>query len=190
VSDSKGSVAGSVAVPRRTQEERSEETRGRLLDATIASLIDLGYARTTTTEVAKRAGLSRGAQLHHFPTKAELVVAAIGHLARSRTDELVAQVDALPQDPEDWVDAAIDLLWSTFRGPLFYAALELWVAARTDEELAKHLLPAERQLGREIMSRVVGLLPAVPDDGQWANFLRNLDELDYVLVEDFGGILL
>jgi len=66
---------------RQTNEARSARTRGKVLDATIDCLLELGYANTTTTLISERAGVSRGAQLHHFPTKAELVAAAVEHLA-------------------------------------------------------------------------------------------------------------
>ena len=119
---------------RRTQAERSATTRTRLLDATISCLHDLGYARTSTPEIARRAGLSRGAQLHHFPTKAELVTHAIEHLFGRRREEFLRAFRARPagQDP---AEAAIDILWSMVSGPTFYAWLELVVAARTDPEL-------------------------------------------------------
>jgi AcrR family transcriptional regulator len=120
--------------PRRTQEERSATTRARLLDATIDCLSELGYTNTTTTEIAKRAGLSRGAQLHHFPTKAELVTTAVDHLFTRRTDEFRAAFANLPSGINRTA-AAIDLLWSMVSGPTFYAWLELLVAARTDAEL-------------------------------------------------------
>src|SRR5687768_9891437 len=107
---------------RRTQEERSAETRGRLLDATIDCLIDLGYSATTTTVIAERAGLSRGAQLHHFPTKAELVSAAVEHLTRKIGEDLQKDVERLP-DNGDRVSAAVDLLWSRFSTPMFPAWL-------------------------------------------------------------------
>src|SRR5437762_2972866 len=97
--------------PRRTQEERSASTRVRLLDATIECLFELGYANTTTTEIARRAGLSRGAQLHHFPTKAELVITAVDHLFARRTAEFRAAFANLPAGV-DRAAAAIDLLWS------------------------------------------------------------------------------
>ena len=73
---------------RRTLAERSNETRGLLLDATIESLIDRGYRDTTTTDVVRRAGLTRGAQVYHFPRKIELVQAATLHLARKVREEL------------------------------------------------------------------------------------------------------
>src|SRR5687767_4439256 len=81
-------AASTAATHRRSQEERSAATRERLLDATVECLVDLGYAKTTTTEVVRRAGVSRGAQVHHFPTKADLVQNAVVHLASKRREEL------------------------------------------------------------------------------------------------------
>ncbi len=135
---------------RRTQEERSASTRARLLDATIECLIDLGYARTTTTVVCERAGLSRGAQLHHFPTKADLVIEAVAHLATRRAEEIRAERDCLA-GADDRVEAMLDLIWSSFSGPLFYAAMELWVAARTDPDLHTNLYRFERAVGRAML---------------------------------------
>lgn len=132
---------------RRTQEERSAETRARLLDATLECLIDVGYARTTTTMIADRAGVSRGAQVHHFPTKAALVLEAVAHLAARQADELRRRAAQLPAGG-DRLSGLLDLVWERFSGPLFYAALELWVAARTDAELHDSLYEFERNLGR------------------------------------------
>jgi AcrR family transcriptional regulator len=130
---------------RRTQAERSAATRSLLLDATIDSLVEVGYANTTTTGIAERAGVSRGAQMHHFPSKAELVASAVEHLARKRTEQVRGEAQRLPRN-RDRVKAALDLLWESHNGPLFNAALELWVAARTDDELRKTLVPVERRL--------------------------------------------
>jgi AcrR family transcriptional regulator len=116
---------------RRTQEERSAATRTRLLDATLECLAELGYARTTTTEIAERGGVSRGAQLHHFPTKAELVIEAVGYLFDRRDEEFRAAFANLPADANRGA-AAVDILWSMVSGPTFHAWLELAVAARTD----------------------------------------------------------
>jgi AcrR family transcriptional regulator len=121
---------------RRTQEERTAAMRARLLAATVATLFERGYARTTTTEIVRRARVSRGAQLHHFPTKAELVTTAVEHLFAQRTEEFrAAFADTLPG--ADRVAGAIDLLWSMLSGPTFYAWLELVVAARTDSKLRR-----------------------------------------------------
>ena len=133
---------------RRTQEERSAATREALMEATIECLVDYGYAGTTTTRVAQRAGLSRGAQMHHFQRKAPLVVAALLHLAERRRRELLERAEQELRSGEDQMAAGIELLWSLFSGPLFTAAIELWIAARTDAELREALLPAEREIGR------------------------------------------
>ena len=138
---------------RRTQEERSAETRARLLDATVDCLIDLGYAATTTTVIAERAGVSRGAQLHHFPTKAGLVAAAVEHLTRKIGEELHHEAARLPGDG-DRVSAAVDLLWSRFATPLFPAWLELLVAARTDAELRKRLRVVEERLADAMQRQI------------------------------------
>lgn len=119
---------------RRTQAERSEETRGRLLAAALESLAELGYARTSTTEIAQRAGVSRGAQLHHFPSKNELVAAAARHVISARIEEFRATLGALPPGPERF-GHAIDLLWGIFQGPPVAAWHELLLASRTDAEL-------------------------------------------------------
>jgi len=132
---------------RRTQEERSRETRALLLDATVASLVEVGYAATTTTEVCARAGLSRGAQLHHFPTRADLVVHAVAHLAKRRADEVRRDLQRA-EGASDRLALALDAVWASFSGPLFYAALELWVAARSDASLRANLVRFERGVGR------------------------------------------
>ena len=103
------------------QQERSRATQQRLLEATVDCLIEHGWSGTTTTLVAQRAGLSRGAQLHHYPTKAALVLAAVEHLAARRAEEIRVEAAALPV-PE--LDRAVELLAAAFTGPLYVAALE------------------------------------------------------------------
>ena len=132
---------------RRTQEERSTATRERLLDATIECLIELGYAKTTTSEIVRRAGVSRGAQVHHFPTKAELVQSAIVHLAHRQFGELKSGLEQL-NSRGDQFSGAIDLIWESYSGPLFTAALELIVAARTDESLRPAVKGLEADIAR------------------------------------------
>ena len=142
-----GAAAKRERVP---QAERRRVTRGKLLDATIDSLIDRGYARTTTVEVGERTGLSRGTQLHHFPSKAELLVAAIEHLADERAQEFEAEVEARFARGDDPVDAMVDVLWVMFSDPIYWADNELMEAARTDPELLETLEAFERSLGGRI----------------------------------------
>ena len=139
--------------PARTQGERSAAMQRRLLDATVESLSEKGYAGTTTLEVQQRAGVSRGALLHHYASRADLIVAAVEHLSRQRIAEVlsVAQSSAPTKDRLEW---AVRIAWSTFEGPLFTASLELWMAARNDADLLAALLPQERILGQAIRSMV------------------------------------
>jgi AcrR family transcriptional regulator len=134
----------------RTQAERSERTREALFAATIDCLLDLGYAGTSVNEICKRAGLSRGAQQHHFATKAELMAHALEYLVTKLGHQVLDSVRDLAEDP-DRVAKGIDLLWQSFSGTLSTAAMELWVAARTDPELRGALLPVDRALGRSTL---------------------------------------
>ena len=150
--------AASSANKRRSQAERSGATRAALLDATVACLVSDGYANTTTTKVAERAGVSRGAHLHHFQTRAALVAAAVGHLARRRGEELLAAAAELPQGRER-LGAGLDLLWASYASPLFQGALDLWADARTDPELREHLVEVERMLDRQTQSVAARIFP-------------------------------
>ncbi|KWX02577.1 TetR family transcriptional regulator [Carbonactinospora thermoautotrophica] len=145
------------APTRSRQEERSAATRQRLMEATIECLVERGWSGTTTTLVAERAGVSRGAQLHHYRTRSELVIAAVEHLAEVRVAEIRREAAGLPQQR---TQAVLDMLARLYTGPLFVAALELWVAARTDEELRAALVPLEARFGREAHRLTVELLGA------------------------------
>src|SRR6478672_8475039 len=133
--------------------------RARLLEATVECLVEHGFGGTSTTLVSERAGVSRGAQLHHFPSKNDLVVAAVEHLTDVRRSELAAAVRALPTGARR-TRAVLEMLGDHFTSPVFAAALELWVAARTDPALAVAVGPLERRVGRETHRLTVELLGA------------------------------
>ncbi len=116
-----------------------------MLDATVSCLLELGYHGTTTNAIQQRAGVSRGALMHHYSSKADLLVAAVRHLAHQRGLNLHDQSQRLAEG-QDRMDQAIDLLWEVFSGPLFTAHLELWSAARTDPELRDVIVESERAL--------------------------------------------
>ncbi|WP_395658645.1 TetR/AcrR family transcriptional regulator [Nocardioides sp.] len=149
-------AAGTVRVP---QEERSRVMRARLLEATVECLVERGFAGTSTTLVSERAGVSRGAQLHHFPTKNDLVVAAVEHLTEKRGAELSAAAARLPSGRRR-TRAVLEMLADHFTSDVFAAALELWVAARTDETLLAAVSPLEQRVGRETHRMTVELLGA------------------------------
>ncbi|WP_415949610.1 TetR/AcrR family transcriptional regulator [Streptomyces sp. KLOTTS4A1] len=150
---------------RRTQEERRSRTRSRLLDATVDCLAELGWAGTSTTEVARRAGVSRGAQQHHFPTKTELVDAAVEHLLERQRQAYEAAFAQLPPERHN-VEGALDLLWDVFRSPPARALLELAVASRTDAELRALCSDLNDRVLHVIQTSFEQLFPrANPSDG-------------------------
>jgi AcrR family transcriptional regulator len=136
------STATSATKRRRTQAERRDETRAALLEATIESLVTHGYAQTTTGRIAELAGVSRGAQIPYYRTRAELVGASLGQLAAERVK---AAHERFSQGPVS-IEEALDVLWEEHRGPIFAAALELWVASRTDPELRSKLQRVENDV--------------------------------------------
>jgi AcrR family transcriptional regulator len=149
------------AAARTPRQDRSRETQRRLMEATVTCLVERGWSGTTTTLVAERAGVSRGAQLHHYPTKSALVTSAVVHLAERRAAEIRGEAPALEGLPlPRRVDRVLDLLAAAFTGPLFVAALELWLAARTDDDLRATLVPLEARLGRDLHRLAVSLLGA------------------------------
>jgi AcrR family transcriptional regulator len=148
-----------VTTTRVPQEERSRAMRARLMDATIECLVERGFGGTSTTLVSELAGVSRGAQLHHFPTKNDLVVAAVAHLTKVRGAELAAAAAAVPEGPQR-TRAVLRMLGDHFSSPVFTAALELWVAARTDAALLEAVAPLELRIGRETHRMTVDLLGA------------------------------
>ncbi len=155
--------------------------RQRLMEATVELLVEKGFSGTTTTLVSERAGVSRGAQLHHFPTKNDLVIAAVTHLTEMRGAELLAAAEQLPAG-EDRTQAVVRMLGEHFASPVFIAALELWVAARTDGALLAALAPLERRVGRETHRMTVSLLGA--DESQPG--VRELIQATLDLVRGLG----
>jgi AcrR family transcriptional regulator len=84
--------------PITQRDRRTAVSRRRILDAALEGLVEAGYAGASTLMVQRRAGMSRGGLLHHFPSKDDLFVAAAQHLARARVAETGTQ-SARPRDP-------------------------------------------------------------------------------------------
>ncbi len=132
-----------VAV-RRTQEERRATTRGALLDATIGALVELGYRGTTTLEVERRAGVSRGARIHHFTNKAALLAGVADHLYDQLSNYYAEAFDGARARGRHASDverlrSGLRALWEIYQRSHFTAVLELNMAARTDPELQEGL---------------------------------------------------
>lgn len=144
---------GTVAAPKQ---DRSRATRRRLLEAAVACLAEVGWAGSTVAVVAERAGVSRGAAQHHFPTREDLFTAAVEYVAEERSSALRALVPAGPGHRREVVDGIVAL----FTGPLFRAALQLWVAAANEEQLRPRVTELEAHVGREAHRVAVELLAA------------------------------
>jgi AcrR family transcriptional regulator len=147
------------APARRTQAERRAGTRRRLLDATVASLVESGWVGTTTSEVCRRAGVSQGALFKHFASKAELVAAAAEHLFANLVEEFETALPAADATAEG-AAAAVRQLWWVFQQPRLHAAFELYNAARTDADLARSLAPIAARHAANVRAHARKLFPA------------------------------
>lgn len=144
-------------VPDRVpKQDRSRATRQRLLEAAVACLAEHGWAGSTVSVVAERAGVSRGAAQHHFPTREDLFTAAVEYVAEERSTALRALFPEGAADRRDVVAALVDL----YTGPLFRAALHLWVAASNEDQLRPRVTELESRVGRETHRIAVDLLGA------------------------------
>ncbi|MBJ7331643.1 MAG: TetR family transcriptional regulator [Solirubrobacteraceae bacterium] len=149
-----------MAVSRRTQSERRAATRGALLDAAIVSLVEDGYANTTTRKIADRAGVSQGTQQHYFATKHELVVEAMRYAAEQLTADVAQRIDLRDFLNAEKQEAMLDEIWRIHQTPAFKASLELWIAARTDDELRRSMRAMERDISRIVGGTAQELVPA------------------------------
>ncbi|MFG2089150.1 MULTISPECIES: TetR/AcrR family transcriptional regulator [unclassified Spirillospora] len=136
------------AVPREPQQDRSRATRRRLLEAAVDCLASVGWAGTTVAVVAERAGVSRGAAQHHFRTREELVTAAVEYGSDVRMTQMRERLDALADRRPSTLEV-VALLGEMYTSPLFRAALQLWVAAASDDQLRARVVPLEARVGRE-----------------------------------------
>ncbi|QFU89333.1 TetR/AcrR family transcriptional regulator [Amycolatopsis sp. YIM 10] len=129
---------------RPPRQDRAAATRARLIDAAYACLLEGGYSATTVGAVQQRAGVARGTLLHHFPTRATLMAAVVDDIADRRVRVLSSGTAGPPADG-GW-DGVVDLVWRDLQSPAFAAALELWVASRTDPELRAALAPVQQRV--------------------------------------------
>ncbi len=173
-----------TSVERRTQAERSAETRRKLIDAAIAVLHRVGYGATTTGLIAEEAGVSRGAMLHQYPTKVDLMLAVVSEEYRRRGAMAASPRDRFFQFPE--------LMWDVLTRPSAMAVLEIMMGSRSDPDLAARLVPLERQIeatSRATIDQILkdGGFPDLPE----MNAMRRLFvaavrglSIDLMLVKD------
>ena len=128
----------------RRPQRRGIAVQERILDAAVRALVEHGYAGTSTLRIQEIAEVSRGSLLHQFPSRDALLVAAVQHLAEARFNEMSTR-STWPDDPRDRIHAAVMAMWSTYQQDYFWAATELWLAARHNTELRAGLEQQRRQ---------------------------------------------
>ena len=133
----------------RKPQERSIETRKRILEATLACIEELGYAATTTVAVQEHAQVSRGRLLHHFPNREQLIAAAVAYGREIRLAEMLKRAKAV-EGREDRLDAVIDAMWGTLAGGGSLAVAEMWLACRYEPYLKAVLEASEPELVQTI----------------------------------------
>ncbi|BBY21604.1 TetR/AcrR family transcriptional regulator [Mycobacterium stomatepiae] len=163
----------------RTQQQRREETVGRLLEASIARIVEVGYARASAAVITKRAGVSVGALFRHFETMSDFMAATASEVLRRQVESFTKQVAQIPAD-QPALEAALTILRDITGGPTNAVLYELMIAARTDEKLNTHLrdvlaqytakildaaraLPGAEAIGEETFPVLVALMTNVFD---------------------------
>lgn len=147
---------------REPQQDRSRATRRRLLEACVECLAAMGWSATTVAVVAERAGVSRGAAQHHFPTREDLITAALEHMFDERIGSARAEITALSS--VSTTEAVVSRLVEHFTGTLFKAALQVWTAAAADEALRERVVPLEQKFGRVAYRMAIDALGVTDED--------------------------
>lgn len=128
------------AVTRGPHAERTAAMRQRLIDAAIACLHRCGYATTTTQTVVETAGVSRGAILHHFPTKVDLMLGVAEFVAGKQNRHVRRHLADVPEGLPRYL-AITEATWAAMSQPPAQALLEIMMASRSDPLLAERLAP-------------------------------------------------
>ena len=145
------------------QQRKSAQTRVAILEAAIDCLQIHGYARTTTQLIAETAGISRGAMLHHYATKQELIASLIDYVFYRRMEGFLARIDALTESERVEQHAGIELYWQSLLTREFAAAMQLGMAGRTDAELREILMPKHRRYDQIERETVLQAFPEWQD---------------------------
>lgn len=166
------------------QRQKSAQARAAILEAAIRCLERHGYAQTTTQLIAEIAGISRGAMLHHYATKQDLIAAVLDYAVYKRAERFLAAIAALTDEQRGQQMVGIELYWQSLQTPEFAAYLELQVAARTDAQLRPIFVSKARHLDRLWRDTVFKAFP------EWASTPDHHDlAMDYVTATMEGLLL-
>ncbi|MEI7572839.1 MAG: TetR/AcrR family transcriptional regulator [Phenylobacterium sp.] len=164
---------GKAVRERRSQADRSAETRDKVLAAAIRLLHEGGYSAANIKAIASAAGVSLGSLQHQFPTKAKLMAAVVDQLARKRIEAYRAAADHI-DDPWKKYGSVFDTTWSVVKEPEFAAVLEIMLARRSDQELRDETGPSFATNEATVKEWVLHLGEQAGDEVRAAEFSRTL----------------
>ncbi len=155
-----------AARTRRTQEERSTETRARLVEAAIRVLDESGYANLTISKVAQSAGLTNGAMQHHFVSRGELLVAVLNALYPA-LDIPIERIASQNRPIRQRVSMIVDLFWQIYSRPEYLVIWDVAFGTRSDPTLRAKLQTYQREIAARLpksLAKVFADVGLSPED--------------------------
>jgi len=147
------------------QARKSQITRNCIMEAALTCFLSTGYANTTISKIAKEATVSRGAMMHHFDSRIDIIRSAINYLIDKRIEEFQQSIDTKVEPitrtevNKSTLTGTVNALWEFFRLPSFFTLQELQLAARTDPELADIMHPAHQRFDEAINKSITSMFP-------------------------------
>jgi len=168
------------------QARKSAATRDQIVSAAIRCIVELSYSKTTMMKISEKAGLSRGATLHHFPSKMDIIRAAVDYIHEKRIEAFRRSIKEIPEGA-DMAHLAVEAYSADLSHPIYVALFELSVAARTDKGLREILHPAQLAFDREWYETAWGLFPDWHSDRQAFDLALNLSQklIEGVAISNF-----
>lgn len=166
------------------QERKSSEMRNVILDATVECLATRGYAQTTNNLICEIADISRGAMLHHYPTRQELMVAVIDYAFYRHMSAFSQAIRALTDEDRMDRNVGIAIDWQLCQSREYQAYIELNVAARTNPELRATFVPRARRHDQAWKEELLEVFP------EWRRDLRMLDLTRHLVRAILEGMIL
>jgi AcrR family transcriptional regulator len=157
------------------QARKSAATRDQIINAAIRCIVESSYSKATTMKIAESAGLSRGATLHHFPSKMDIIRAAVDYLHEKRLQAFRRSIREIPPGA-DMVHLAVHSYWAHVNHPIYVAFIELSVAARTDPELREILRPAQLAFDHEWYTTAREVFPEWQSDPEAFDLALNFTQ--------------
>jgi AcrR family transcriptional regulator len=166
----------------RTQQQRREDTIARLLDASIDTIIEVGYARASAKVITQRAQVSDGALFRHFPTMGDFMAATAQEAGRRLLDMAASRVAEIPSD-KPTLEEALTIVRDVTASPTNTVIYELTVAARTDEKLRDTL----QDVMAVYIANIYETVRAVVPDELGAAGGENLVAMFALVLSSFNG---